>query len=72
MDLRSRLLTLERSAVFVDSGRDERIGVKEVACDVEANDALRGSRPRDDRGEGGQDVVGPLGLGTHLLTKNDH
>jgi hypothetical protein len=38
VDLGSRLLTFERRAVLVDPGRDERIGVEEVACDVEANE----------------------------------
>src|SRR2546422_7369783 len=60
--------TLFRS-VLVDPGRYERIGVEEVACDVEANDALRGSRPRDDRGERSEEHTSELQSRLHVVCR---
>jgi hypothetical protein len=48
------------------------MGVKEVARYVKTDYALRGSRRVNYRAERGGHVRVPLGLGTHVLTKNDH
>jgi hypothetical protein len=66
------LLSFESCNVLIDRGRDERIRLDQVPGDVEADDALRGSRRCDDLGERGHQLVALVGLGTHLLTKNEH
>ena len=66
MDLRMRLLALERGTVLIDRRRDEGVRVVEGTGDIEVDDAVRCSGRRDDLGEHGLELVALSGLGMDL------
>jgi hypothetical protein len=65
-------LALERGFVLIHLGRDERIRVGQVSCDVEVDDAFEGTTGTDHRFERRPNLFCALGPDLDLESHDDH